>query len=403
MPAFRYKASTPEGAVVEGEMGAPDLRTLEELLENEGLWLISAKQKRETPLDAWQRSRIARRDIIELFLQIGTMHQAGMTIISAFESAAEEMRNPYLKEIVEDITRGLRAGIGLSRAMEAYRDTFGHMAVSIIEAGEQAGRLDEVFPYLVDYYEWRDDMNKRLQKASIQPTILIIAILGFITIAFGYIIPSFSKILERLHGDLPLASRIMIATSEFLHEWGWLIAGGAVAAAIAVLVARRKVPAFRLRSDAWLLRLPLLGPILEMVATSRFAHALKAMLDSGIPMIEALETASRTSGNMHIEHAIMRARGWVVAGESGVAEAFRRENIFSPMVRNMIAVGEESGTVERSLGYVAAYFDKEVPRRIDMAMAILEPAMTALLGVFVLLVAMSVFGPIFAIMDSLHR
>ncbi|MDX8402153.1 MAG: type II secretion system F family protein [Mariprofundaceae bacterium] len=399
MPEYAWLAVDAGGRVSRGRMVARGEPELEWELEAQGLELIDCRVA--AARERLPSKRIRRRDIIEMLIAWRAMERAGVPLLEALHDSMDEIANPALREIVRRMHRDMEEGASLVDAAARHPKVFDAMSLGILRAGMESGRLEAAFDYLIRHHAWVDKMRKTVFQLMLEPSILVVVIIAFILLMFGFVVPKILETITMFGVELPWPTRAMIWLNQFFQAWGLWIIGAAVALALVMPMLYLRWPAFRYRVDDWKLRLPWFGPLNRMIVASRFSHHLAAMFRSGIPALEALEIVSRAVGNAVAEREILEARDRIVDGQS-IYDAMTKTTVFSPMVLRMLRVGEESGNIDGALDYVAEYYDEEVPRRMERVFALITPAVTIVLGAVVLMVALSVFLPMLGMIDKVH-
>ena len=401
MPSFRYRAVDRTGIDVNGTLQARDPLDLERLLRDIGYWLIEAQPCRDSTSAAPPRIKNARRELIELFSAMAAMLDAGVPIIEAIETMAEESGNQVLRKVLRDLALNVKAGVGLGEALERHPQLFTRQMTHLVKAGEFSGNLPQSFHECARYLEWVDGLLAQLKQVSIYPAAVLTAVGLFVLLLFGFVVPTFAAILAELDRGLPLVTRLVLSAGDFVKSFWWLLLGVPIALALAVREGRNRSTAFELWVDQRLLALPVIGDIQRMVGLARFAHTMAMLLRAGVPVLQALGLTRDLAGNRVIADAIRQAEVAVSEGQNMTA-AFARAELFSPMLQRMLVVGETTGTLDRSLAHVAQRFDQEIPRRIKRLISLLEPAIVLGLIALVGVVALAIFLPFMDLLGSLN-
>lgn len=400
MPEFAYHAVDAEGHATRGVMAADSEKALERRLREVGYWLIDAttsaqKHKR-------QSSSVSKTDLVEFLYGMAALLAAGVTAADALKAMVEETGNESFRIVLEDIELNLNAGSSIFDAISKYPGIFDAQSRHLIKAGEFSGNLDVAFRDLAGHIEWTQKLLGDVKQASLYPALILAAVLGLITLMVTFVVPRFAEIFEDLQLDLPLLTRAVIALGDWAQSFGWVLGLLLAAGAIGLRMAYRQKDEVRLIVDGFWLRAPVFGQINRMLVLSRFAHNMSLMISAGVPILQALELCRGVVGNRLMEEAVRSAELAVNDGKR-VSEALREHQIVSPMVLRMLTVGEETGRLDEALGHVARRFDAEIPRRIQAAFSVLEPAiMLTLIGV-VGLIGGSVFLPMFSLMSGLSH
>lgn len=292
----------------------------------------------------------------------------------------------------------LRGGSSLSDALSRHPAIFSDIYISTVKAGETSGGLVPVLQHLTNYLEWQDALTSEIKRATIYPTTVLIAVLGLIGVLVGFVFPKILPVILGLKVPLPFITRALIAASNFVrHGWYWILLAGA---SFFVLIRLFKVnEGGRLILDAIKLRLPVIGALVEKICLSRFSHHLGILLGSGIDISQSLSMAERVVGNAVIAQAVSEAREKVIQG-GALWRSLQETGVLPPLVIRMIFIGETTGTLDSTLQRVTEFYDREIPAAVKKLFAVLEPLIIAVLAGIVLLVALSIFIPLY---DALGR
>jgi len=401
MAKYSYKASsTSERKTVTGKESANNISELSDKLMNQGLMLISAKEVGE--IDSPKRfTPVSRRELIDFLVPMEALLSAGVPVVDSFEVMSGEVENPSLSEAISGIKISIASGQRLHTSMANYGKIFDNIFVNIIKSGEESGTLEGSFAHLIRYYEWYDDLIAYIKKVTRYPIIALSAVMLVVVGMFTFVIPELLSSMADIGGEPPITTVIMLGISDFFKSYIGFMVAGVFAIGWTVKRLKKTNKRFLIAYDAIKLKIPLFGSINQMICGSRFSHNMSALLNAGVLLPEALEISSGVVGNASYEDKIMKAKLSVDTGEK-MAESFRKENVFNPIVRKMIAVGEETGTIEKSLDYMAGFYDKEIPRRIDKIMSYTEHAITVFIAMFVMLLAAAVLMPVYGMVDAVQ-
>lgn len=407
MAEYDYQGRDSEGRQVQGRQEASSQSALLQILRRQNITptrVAPARGKRAKAAVAQHRDKAAgglfgslfkdkiKTDELIMFCrQMYALTRSGIPLMRAINGLADATRSARLSTVLTEVSRSLTQGSTLSTALRAHPDAFGDLFIAMIRMGETTGRLDSAFKQLIDHLEMEKETRKRIASATRYPIIVISAIslaMGVINFA---VIPAFAGVFDSLGADLPLPSRILIGSSDFmLATWPYLLA--LIGLGLYALVRWKRTPRGQLSWDRWLLKVPLLGDIFERIALGRFARPFAMMLDAGVPLLQALNVASRTVGNRHIGQGIEGMVSGIERGESLLATA-SASNMFNPLILQMIAVGEETGNVSELLVEIADFYDQEVEYDLKRLAESIEPILLGFMGIMVMVLALGVFLP----------
>ncbi|MGI6453321.1 MAG: type II secretion system F family protein [Syntrophomonadaceae bacterium] len=342
--------------------------------------------------------RIKKRDLVLMTSQFETLLRAGLNILHSFQILQEQTPNSGLKKTIIQLQGDIEAGMPLWQAMAKHPKIFSRIYVSIVKAGETGGSLIETLGSLREHLEREQEISCRIRAASIYPAfVCIIAVIAVIFI-ITFVMPIFARMLTSAGLTLPLPTSILLAISRLLGD-AWLPLLVSICLAIVLMPMVGKTAAGRMFYDYLYLRLPLVGPVTTRLVMSRFARSLGILVKSGIPVLQALEVAAQVVDNTVISRGIMSASVSINEGES-IAGPLEKTGLFDSLVTNLIAVGEETGTLDDILLTMSNYLDREVMHQVDTLTAMIEPALIFLLALMVGGVIMATLLPVFQIMQS---
>ncbi len=344
---------------------------------------------------SFRHRRVSAGEMAIFWQQFSTMISAGLPVVSGLESIAEELENPEFQRILKEIVSNMWNGSNLSQSIVRYPKIFSPMVVGLITAAEESGSLPEVAKQLALFLENRDRLLRKVQAALTYPGFLAGFFGTVMVVANFWIIPKFRDIYGGFNAKLPWLTEAVFAMNAFvLAHFLWITLG--LAALVFVLVLWFKRPAGRALVDKVSLKLPLFGKVLQLTAIARFCRSLAVLVRGGIAINRALELAQETSGNTLVTQAIRESRDDILKG-SKIAESFKKQKIFPPMLVRMVSVGEETGNLNEMLERVADFYETRVESTLAMINTLLEPIMIVLIGGFVLIFVLALYMPIFGL------
>ncbi|MDJ0890787.1 MAG: type II secretion system F family protein [Gammaproteobacteria bacterium] len=404
MALYRYKARSGRGDMVEGmlEGGSPD--AVASQLLNSGVTPIDIKEapaaQPTTVQEAFTRLTSRPPELTDLMMfsrQMYTLMRSGIPINRAISALIESTRNAELVETLRDIQVDLESGRDLGSSLSRHPGIFSTLYVSMIRVGENTGRLDESFLRVSQYLERERDTRERIKSALRYPVFVVVAISFALAVINLWVVPAFRRVFERANVDLPLPTRILIATSDFfVANWPLLLL--ALVAAVVGFRAYVGTQQGRYRWDKAKLRLPIVGDLLNRAILGRFARSFSMALGAGVPLIQALTVVSRAVGNDYVGEHVAQMRTGIERGDS-LTRTAAITGMFSPLVLQMLAIGEETGSVDQLLEEVAGFYEREVDYDLRNLSAVIEPILIVALGVMVLILALGVFLPMWELMN----
>ena len=399
MPSFRYKAVDAAGAVVRGRLEASNDVDLELRLRRMGLDLITL---RETGMPGGVRATVVeRKDLINFCFDLEQMSRAGIPLIDGLRDLRDSMEgNRRFRQVVSGLVEDVESGRMLSQAMAQYPRVFDAVFTSLIRAGEQTGRLPEVFESLSRSLRWQDELAAETRKLLIYPASLLLVIVGVSLFLLMYLVPQVVGVLKTMRVELPIQTRVLIAVSDFMVHWWWLVLGLPVAVAAAVPAVLRADPRARFALDRLKLRLPVVGPLLQKIILARFANFFGLMYQSGISILDAIRTSEGIVGNLVVAEGLRQAWQQINSGE-GLAESFQKLGLFPPLVIRMLRMGETTGALDTALFNINYFYGRDVREGVDRAMKAMGPALTVLLGGLMAVILFSILTPIYEMIGQL--
>jgi type IV pilus assembly protein PilC len=343
---------------------------------------------------------VALKDILVFTRQIHAMVHAGIPIVTALKVMKEQISNKRLKQISENIASHIEEGGRFSTALSKYRNVFGDLYISMIKAAEETGTLEETLRRLSDYLEKIEKLRGKIKSALFYPVFVLIITIIIVGGILVFVVPTFKTLYEDLGGELPALTQFVIEASNFLrNNIGWIILG--FIASIVLLIQSRKIRQIKYIIDYILLRLPIFGELILKSSIANFSQTLSSMIASGINILDALSIAGETANNEVLKKAINGVREQVEKGVS-ISIALSRYKVFPPMLVNMIAIGEEAGTLDEMLAKVADFYEEEVDRTVDALTSLIEPVMMVIIGGIIGFIIIAMYLPIFKMGELLR-
>ncbi|WP_440877800.1 type II secretion system F family protein [Vibrio natriegens] len=402
MPTFRYQGRTLDGSSTRGRIEAVNSESAAEALMNKGVIPLNVRLEKEGMKNQFSLSQLLvpaiPLEVIILFSrQLFSLIKAGVPLLRSMRGLLQNCENKQLKEALEDVVSELSNGRSLSSAMQQHRKVFSPLFVSMINVGENTGRLDQALLQLANYYEQELETRKRIKAAMRYPTFVIV----FITIAMFVlnilVIPEFASMFTRFGVDLPLPTRILIGTSNFFVNY-WVLLIALMISGFIIFKSWVATADGREAFDRFRLRLPIVGDIVNRAQLSRFSRTFALMLKSGVPLNQSLALSAEALGNRFLENRILEMKSAIEAG-STISVTAINSKIFTPLVIQMIAVGEETGRIDELLLEVSDYYDREVDYDLKTLTARIEPLLLVIVAGMVMVLALGIFLPMWGMLD----
>lgn len=408
MQSFAYRGKSNNGSIITGTLEATDASTVARLLNERQIVPIEINVADETFTKRSKKQNeinfltpgVGIEDLIIFCRQMYSLSKAGVPIIRAI-TGLSETKSVRLRVALTDIVDQLEKGRNLSSAMAQHPKIFSQLFVSIVHVGENTGQLDSSFKQLAGYLERERETRKQIKAATRYPTFVMFALVAAMVILNVFVIPVFAGMFAKFDTELPLMTRILLATSDFfIHQWYVLIA----AVLGLVFVGKRYLDTShgRLKWDYIKLKAPIFGGILERSLLARFSRSFSLMLQAGVPLTTSLSLVSEAVDNAHMNKAILEMRRRIEKGED-LARVSRASRLFTPLVLQMISVGEETGRVDTLLQEVAEFYEQEVEYDIKSLTSKIEPILIAIVAGMVLVLALGIFTPMWDMMGAMKN
>jgi len=397
MPQFIYRAMDAAGAVVPGTMDAHNVPDLELRLQRMALDLIDCRETSQRKLRFGGRA-ITRRDLINFCFHLEQMSSAGVPILDGLRDLSDSTDHLGLREIVSGLVEKIEGGLQLSSALAGYPEIFDQSFTSLVRAGEQSGKVNEVFRDLAENLKWQDELAAQARKALTYPAFVLLVVSAVMFFLMIYLVPQLTAFIKNMGRELPLHTRMLIALSDFFIQYWYLLLAAPIAAWQLGRWQLRRSERTAFAFDRMLLRT---APILHKLIMARFATYFALMYAAGIPVLDCIRLSEGIAGNRVVAAGMRRARELISEGHS-VAAAFRQVGLFPPLVVRMLRVGESTGALDATLRNVAYFYNREVRERIERMQAMVEPALTVILGLLLGWIMLSVLGPIYDTISSIR-
>jgi type IV pilus assembly protein PilC len=405
MPEFTYVAVGPDGRRRQGTAAAASEDALADQLRRRQEYLVEAGEAgaSRSVFAARVLDLVTRRDVIFFTSQLSAVVGAGVNLVEGLRDIEAQAVKAPLRRVIADVRRGVEQGLSLSAAFERHPGIFGDLYVSVVRAGEATGRVDRALDDLVQQLEWQETTRRRVREAAAYPLLIVGLLTVLLAVLIGFTIPRFARVYESMNANLqlPLPTRVVQAAGTFVAANALVILAG-LAVLYVLYRLRVEAPGGPEWRDRWLLRLPVVGDVSRKLALSRFAHFYGSLHEAGVEVAPSLAVIERVIGNAHIARRFRAAVARVLAGDP-LSRALGAVGEFSPLVIQMVALGEKTGDISRSLQQVRQYYDREVDRAVSRAIGVFGPAaLVALAGVFVL-IAVAFYLPIFNLARAIAR
>lgn len=397
MPNFKYRVRDRMGKPIAGTIDAPTLQIAGERLYQLGYLPINIEEERSTGsfdiAKIWLRfQKVKLEELIFFSQQLSTLYKAGLPLLTGLGSLAEQTENKKLKPVLEAVRLHIEGGSTLFEAMSKYPEVFPQVYTNMVRAGETSGKLGESLDRFISLAEREIKTRQRVKEATRYPKIVIFSVLIAFALLLTFVIPRFAEIFAQFKTTLPLPTRVMIQINKIFHTY-WYLVLSAIFGIPLLIRNYLRTEKGRYSWDRFKIRIPVFGPLLLKIALSRFAYTFAILNRSGIPILQTLEITASTINNVHLAQSITEIMHKVGEGRS-LSDALKESEKFTPLVIQMVAVGESSGTLDEMLMRITEYYDIEADNAIKKMSTYIEPFLILFLGVVVLLLALAVFLPL---------
>ncbi len=398
MAMYRYQARDKKSVLHEGQQEAASKeavasRLIEDRMTPVLIEEVVARSHLHLDLSHFlPEHKITLQDMILFCRQMHALTRSGIPIMRAIYGLAETSKNPTMGSILKDVANVLSRGNTLSQALNNHEEHFSPLFISMVHVGESTGNLDDAFKQLVGHLEMERNTKKQVVAALRYPTLVISAIFIAVMVVNIFVIPSFAKVFAKFGADLPFATQVLLTTSSFVLEYWWVIISLLIAG-ISFFIKYTRTEKGAYQWDKAKLKLPLVGGLLNRIGLSRFTRTFAMLFSAGVPILQALDVSAEAIGNRFIESNVKEMKHGIERGES-LSRTANASGMFTPLILQMISVGEESGAVDKLLQDVSDFYDEETEYDVQNLSAAIEPVLLVFMGGMVLVLALGIFLPL---------
>ena len=391
---FKWEGRDRRGAIVKGVSEGPSEAAIKLQLRKQGI--NPTRVNKQLSLFGKQKKPIKGQDIAVFSRQLATMMSAGVPLVQSLEIVGRGHANPSMGEMVLGVKANIEGGATLAESLAKYPRQFDDLFVNLVDAGERSGALEALLDKIATYKEKTESLKKKVKKALTYPAAVIVVAFIVTGILLYFVVPQFASLFQGFGADLPAFTKMVVALSDFIQEDWWMILAGGLGSFFGLREAHVRSPKVRRFTDRLMLRLPVVGDILYKSAVARFARTLSTMFAAGVPLVEAMESVAKAAGNIVFTEAILQMRDQVSTGQQ-LQLTMQQSGLFPPMAQQMVAIGEESGSLDHMCAKLADFYEEEVDSLVDNLTALLEPMIMVVLGVLVGGLVVAMYLPIFKI------
>ena len=401
MPNFSFKGRNRSGEVISGERSADNRQALALALRREQIFLMDAEEKKAGGggFNLQFGGNPTAKDVAVFTRQFSVMIDSGVPLVQCLEILGDTQENQKFGAAIKAVQKEVEQGNSLAASMKMQSKVFDDLYTNMVAAGEAGGILDTIFQRLSVYIEKAVKLKRAVQSAMVYPIAVVVIAGGVITIILWKVVPAFTELFNSMQVQLPLPTRIVITSSEFVGSYGlFLIVGFVILGA--TFRSYYKTPKGRYNVDKLILKAPVFGPLMRKIAVARFTRTMATLIASGVPILDCLDITAHTSGNAIVEEAILSVKKAIEEGRT-IVDPLKASGVFPSMVVSMIGVGEQAGALETMLTKIADFYEEEVDAAVGDLMTAMEPLMIVVLGVIVGGIVISMYLPIFTLVGQL--
>ncbi|MBW9271973.1 MAG: type II secretion system F family protein [Candidatus Thiodiazotropha sp. (ex. Lucinisca nassula)] len=389
---FTWEGTDKKGARLSGESRATDANMVKADLRRQGVTPIKVRKK---PVSLFsKKKKITSADVTVFSRQLATMMSAGVPMVQAFDIVGRGHENPSMQELILMIKADVEGGTSLADALKKHPLHFEDLFVNLVRAGEHAGVLESLLHKIATYKEKTESIKGKIKKALIYPAAIVAAAIIVTAILLIFVIPQFEALFSNFGADLPAFTQMVVNMSHFVRDKWWVVLGITFVAVYLFINTWKRSRKLRHTIDRILLKVPVIGMILNKSAIARFSRTLATMSAAGVPLVEALDSVAGATGNVVYSDAVLRMREDVATGQS-LQLAMKQRNLFPNMVVQMVSIGEESGSLDDMLNKVADFYEEQVDNAVDAMSSLMEPLIMVVLGTLVGGLVIAMYLPIF--------
>ncbi len=398
MASFSYRAIDDVGQIMSGSIDATNSVDLELRLRRMGLDLITFESIKKSAL--MRSSKVSRKELITFCFHMDQLMRAGVPIIEALSDLRDTVDNTGFRQIIASILEDIEGGLKLSDAMASHPQAFDQVFVALIRTGEQAGQLPEVLSKLSENLKWQDELSAQVQKAMMYPIFAGTVIFGVVFMLMVFLVPQLGATMKALTPNPPASTMALIAVSAVMSKYWYLFIGVPIAAVIALVITVKTNDDAKYRVDGLMLKLPIMGPMVNKIILARFSTYFALMYQSGLAVLDCIHVSEKIVGNRVIEEGLVRIGREINEG-TGITQAFQNVRLFPPLVLRMLKVGETTGALDTALLNVSYFYNREVKETMSKLQEMIQPLLTVLLGGVLIGILVTIFLPMYDVISKI--
>ncbi len=394
---FTYEGTDKRGAKIKGEVEGYNVDLVKAGLRKQGITPTKVRQKR---MSSVKKGKVTPADISVFSRQMSTMMNAGVPMVQSFEIVGRGHENPAMQRLILGIKAEVEGGSSFSQALSKYPEHFDDLYVNLVTAGEQSGSLETLLEKIAIYKEKTESLKKKIRKALVYPISVLVVAFVVTLILLLFVVPQFESMFKSFGSDLPALTQMVVNLSDWMKSNWYIVIFGIVGIIWSIKTFHKKSLKFREFIDKAALKAPVVADLTNKSAIARFSRTLSTMFSAGVPMVEAMDSVAGASGNSVFQKAILKMKEETASGEQ-LQATMRRSGLFPNMVVQMVAIGEESGSIDAMLAKVADIYEEEVDNAVDALTSLMEPIIMCFLAVVVGGLVVAMYLPIFKMGDAI--
>lgn len=393
---YRYKAIDASGKVRNDSIEADNLLDLEQRLSGMGMDLINFKEQSASLFD-FKNKRIPRKELINFTFQMQQLTKSGVSILDGLSDLRDSLPNGRMREVLSGLVDEIQGGKTFSGALSEFPEIFDIVYITLVQVGEETGRIAEVLHDMAETLKWHDELIAHTKKIMIYPAIVTVVISAVVSYLMIFLVPELIPFIEELGGTIPIHTKALIATSWFLGNYWYVVFGTPIILFIGVRILAKRKPGVRLFIDKIKLKLYIFGPIILKTNLARFSNYFAMMYSSGLTVLDSLKISELLMGNAVLTNSITEIRTKIADGGQ-ISESFNSVDVYPPLVIRMLKIGENTGALDEALLNISYFYNREVREAVDKMEAAMTPVLTIIMGSIMMWIMSAVLGPIY---DSL--
>lgn len=393
MQHFKYTGISSDGRRVTGIETANSSTDLGHKLRKQNIHLIRGRKQHKGPY-LGAKGRIARKELIFITFQLAQLLKAGVPLLEVINDLKNSVESTSCRTMLSDLYERMQGGATFSEALAPHKNTFGNVYIALVSVGENTGKLDQILMSLADMLKWEDELASKAKKVMVYPAIVASVVVAVVILMMVFVVPELLGFIGSMEGEIGFATVALVATSSFIKSYLIELFVAPIMLFLAIKFLRTRSESFKLRTDKWILKSPIIGPVIHKLKLARVANTLAIMFTAGVSFTESLKMCTKVAGNAYLASNLDRSAQLIQEGEP-IHKAFEIAAVFPRLAISMVKVGESSGQMDQALTNISYFYDREAKELIDKIEPAIEPILTVVMGLVVGWVMVAVLSPIY--------